>query len=196
MHELSPIVRALAMHRPRRSRWRKRWPRAAVAVLLKETDQGTQVLLVERAHRPGDPWSGDMAFPGGRIDAEDESSASRAACRETAEEIGVTISQADGVGRLSDQFSMDHRRRGPMVISPFVYRWPATAQLELNHEIAGYEWVTLAWLAEPAHRRRRNWPIGPFTLRMPSYDLQNERQLWGLTLRMLDELITLTRSGR
>lgn len=195
MHELAPIISALAHHQARRNRWRKRCARAAVAVVLRESDQGAQALLVERAHRPGDPWSGDMAFPGGRVDAADELSASRAACRETAEEIGLALSRADGIGRLSDQLSLDHRRRGLMIISPFVYRWPPQARLQTNHEIADCEWVSLAWLAEAAHRQRLDWRIGPLTLAMPSYTLGGQRHLWGLTLRMLDELIGLAHRG-
>lgn len=191
MHELSSIEQTLAAHRPRRSRWRHRLARAAVAVVLRETDQGAQALLVERAHRPGDPWSGDMAFPGGRVDRHDEASASHAACRETREEVGLVIGRADGIGRLSDQITLDHRRRGLMVISPFVYRCPDHARLIYNHEIANSEWVTLGWLAEPGHRRPYNWTIGRITLPMPSYALAQERRLWGLTLGMLDELLAV-----
>lgn len=191
MHELAPIISALTRHQARRNHWRRRCTRAAVAVVLRESDQGAQALLVQRAHRPGDPWSGDMAFPGGRVDAVDELSASRAACRETAEEIGLQINRTDGVGRLSDRLSLDHRRRGLMIISPFVYRWPAQARLHTNHEIAGCEWVTLAWLAEHSHRQRLDWRLGPATLAMPSYPLGHKRHLWGLTLRILDELIDL-----
>jgi len=191
MHELAPIITALARHRPRRNRWRKRLARAAVAVVLRESAQGAQVLLVERAHRPGDPWSGDMAFPGGRVDAEDEASASRAARRECFEEVGLALDRQHDIGRLSDQLSPDHRRRALMVISPFVYRWPDAGRLQTNHEIAGIEWVTLGWLAEHAHRQRLDWLVGPISLSMPSYALQGQRRLWGLTLRMLDELLVI-----
>lgn len=191
MHELTPLITSLAEYRPRRHRWRRRLPRAAVAVVLRETNQGAQALLVERARRPGDPWSGDMAFPGGRVDAGDELSASRAACRETVEEIGLAIGRRDGIGRLSDRLSLDHRRRGLMVISPFVYRWPAEGCLQTNHEIAGCEWISLAWLAEHTHRQRLDWRLGPIALGMPSYELGDQRHLWGLTLGMLDELIAL-----
>ncbi|GAB3672021.1 CoA pyrophosphatase [Salinisphaera aquimarina] len=167
--------------------------RAAVALVLRETRQGAEVLLVERAHRAGDPWSGDMAFPGGHVDAADEASASRAACRETAEEVGLRITRAEGIGRLSDQLTLDHRRRAPMVVSPFVYRLDDRRTPTLNHEITAYRWLALAWLDEPEHRATLRWQLGRLSLPMPCYDCGNDRRLWGLTLRMLDELLALAR---
>lgn len=188
MHELAPLIARLERHRPRRHPWRRRLKRAAVAALLRDSSQGAQVLVVERAHRPGDPWSGDMALPGGRIEATDEASASRAACRETAEEIGVEIDRSMGLGRLSDRLSLDHGRRRPMVISPFVYRWPAGATIQPNAEIADWQWLSLAWLDEPANRGRLIWRVRGFARPMPCHDCGDGRRLWGLTLAMLDEL--------
>lgn len=188
MHELAPLIAGLESHRPRRHPLRHRLKRAAVAALLRDSRQGAQVLVVERAHRPGDPWSGDMALPGGRIEAVDEASASRTACRETAEEIGVAIDRSLGLGRLSDRLTLGHGRRRPMVISPFVYRWPAEARIASNAEIAGWQWLSLAWLDEPANRGRLTWHVRGVAKSMPCYDCGDGRRLWGLTLLMLDEL--------
>jgi 8-oxo-dGTP pyrophosphatase MutT (NUDIX family) len=74
---------------------------AAVAVVLREADGGPEVLFIERARRAGDPWSGHMAFPGGRIDPED-AHARGAAERETREEVGVDLAGAEPLGRLDD----------------------------------------------------------------------------------------------
>lgn len=188
MHEIAPLVAALAHHRPRRLRWRRRLKRAAVAVILRESRQGAEALLAVRAHRDGDPWSGDMAFPGGRVDAVDEASASTAARRETEEEIGLRLSRDDGIGRLSDRLTLDHGRRAPMVVSPFVYRCTDEATPRLNHEITATRWVALAWLDEPIHRDTMRWQIGRVVLSMPCYDCGDGQRLWGLTLAMLDEL--------
>src|ERR1700682_285931 len=43
-------------------------PRAAVAAVLRAGTTGPEILFIERAKREGDPWSGHMAFPGGRRD--------------------------------------------------------------------------------------------------------------------------------
>ena len=193
MHELAPITHALAQYRAKRLRMRRRLKRAAVAVILRESRQGAEVLLALRAHRAGDPWSGDMAFPGGRVDAVDDASASRAACRETGEEVGLKISREQGIGRLNDRLTLDHRRRAPMVVSPFVYRLEQCIEPVLNHEIAATRWLALAWLDEPANRQTMRWRIGRLNLSMPCYDCGNGQRLWGLTLAMLDELCGLVR---
>ncbi|MES1930988.1 NUDIX hydrolase [Salinisphaera shabanensis T35B1] len=193
MHELAPITRTLADYRARRLRFRRYLKRAAVAVILRDSGQGAQVLLALRAHREGDPWSGDMAFPGGRVDAADEASASRAACRETHEEVGLRITREHGIGRLNDRLTLDHRRRAPMVVSPFVYRLEQRITPVLNHEIAATRWLSLAWLNEPVNRQTMRWRVGRASLPMPCYDCGDGQRLWGLTLAMLDELCGLVR---
>lgn len=193
MHELAPLIDALAGYRPRRRHLRRTLKRAAVAVILRESRQGAEVLLVQRARRAGDPWSGDMALPGGRVGAADEASASHAACRETFEEIGLRITRRKGVGRLSDRLTLDHRRRAPMIVSPFVYRAPDTFSLRLNHEIADTRWLPLGELAEPARRGTLHWPIAGLRLPMPYHECGPDQRLWGLTLLILDELCARAR---
>ena len=46
---------------------------AGVAVVLRVNDGEEQVLLIKRAERKDDPWSGQIAFPGGRVDRTDTS---------------------------------------------------------------------------------------------------------------------------
>lgn len=188
MHEIAPIATALHRYEPRRYRLRRRLKRAAVAVILRDSREGAQLLLALRAQRTGDPWSGDMAFPGGRVDALDETSASAAACRETAEEVGLTISRRDGIGRLNDRLTLDHRRRWPLVVSPFVYHLRSGFETTLNHEISATRWVSLAWLDEPANRERMRWSLGRIAVPMPCYRLERGERLWGLTLAIVDEL--------
>ena len=71
---------------------------AAVSLLLSENFQGTELLLIERAHQDGDPWSGQMAFPGGRRELQDETVLDTA-IRETAEEIGVHLDVENRISR-------------------------------------------------------------------------------------------------
>ena len=75
--------------------------RAAVAVVLGPTPEGLQLLFIERAQHPDDPWSGHIAFPGGRIEADDPSPRA-AAERETLEEVGLDLSNAEYWGRVDD----------------------------------------------------------------------------------------------
>src|SRR5262245_27327606 len=66
------------------------WARAAVAVVLRQIGEGLDLLLIQRSERHGDPWSGHMAFPGGRQHPSDIDLFATAA-RETCEEVGIDL---------------------------------------------------------------------------------------------------------
>ena len=72
---------------------------AAVAVILRDSGEHTEVLFILRATKQGDPWSGHMAFPGGHWEDQDKSLRETAA-RETMEEIGLDLSHAAFLGEL------------------------------------------------------------------------------------------------
>src|SRR5690625_6874508 len=82
----SAEVQQLLQQRRAGRKWYRRWaPRAAVAMALREQAGSLSVLMIERASRVGDPWSGHMAFPGGMMERTDRDSLTTAR-RETAEE--------------------------------------------------------------------------------------------------------------
>ena len=74
--------------------------RASVAIVLAGDSDACSVCFVERARRDGDPWSGDVAFPGGWAKHEAES-LREAAMRETHEEIGLSLADANHVGDVA-----------------------------------------------------------------------------------------------
>src|SRR5207244_5573124 len=74
---------------------------AAVALILLEGPQGLETLLIRRAERADDPWSGQVALPGGRRDPAD-GDLLVTAIRETRAETGVDLSAADRLGVLDD----------------------------------------------------------------------------------------------
>ncbi|MCD6188158.1 MAG: NUDIX domain-containing protein, partial [Desulfuromusa sp.] len=75
--------------------------RAAVAMLLRNNGEETEVLLIRRAELDKDPWSGDLGFPGGQIEEQD-SSPRTAAERETWEEIGCCLTEENYLGQSDD----------------------------------------------------------------------------------------------
>lgn len=180
-------------------RARKKWyrylcHRSAVALILREHEQGLDVLMIKRAEREGDPWSGHMAFPGGRLDKTDRHGLA-AAKRETWEEIGLS-SEAYGhcFGRLSDISTRPHSGKRPMVISAYVFGIEMVPPLTLNHEVAEVIWIPVSFLADRANRDTMTWERGRLSLKLPCYFYQGQR-IWGLSLMMLDELLAVIASN-
>ncbi|MBE0598517.1 MAG: CoA pyrophosphatase, partial [Desulfuromonadales bacterium] len=116
---------------------------AAVALLLRPTPGGPEMLFIERAECDGDPWSGDLGFPGGKVEPADASSR-QAAEREVREEIGVALEQALYLGRLDD-ISGAHL---PIIVSCFVWSVPPDPLLMLSEEAVSALWVPLPLLLD------------------------------------------------
>ena len=89
----------LAVHRPAVDDGGDPLIWAAVAVILAPDPDA--LLLIRRAERAGDPWSGHMALPGGRQEPT-EPDLFTTAVRETAEEVGLTLGRRNLIGALDD----------------------------------------------------------------------------------------------
>jgi 8-oxo-dGTP pyrophosphatase MutT (NUDIX family) len=167
--------------------------RAAVAIVLRDVEDGPQVLLIRRAEHVGDPWSGHMAFPGGREDPEDESLLATA-IRETREELALDLGTSGRLlGRLSDLPAVARGRRVGITITPFVFELTSAVVLAYRtEEVAEAIWVPLDPLM---HGRLRTTFAhdrdGERTL-SPAHDVDG-RIVWGLTYRMLESLFALLR---
>ncbi len=161
-------------------------PRAAVAVVLRDAATGPEVLLIERARHPDDPWSGHMAFPGGRVDPGDSDSRA-AAERETREEVGLTLDGAELLGRLDDIEGRHAGRPLSLVISAWVYHVKEHEPLVTNCEVETTLWVPLARLVDPSHRVEYPTAAGGFPGILVG---EPDRHIvWGLTYRFLEILL-------
>ena len=175
--------------------WRRMAKRAATGALLSDDSKvtggdGTHVLLMKRAERPGDPWSGDMSFPGGRMDPGDRI-VYTTVLREFEEEVGFDLSNgSDYLGRLSDSMARPPRwNRRPFVVSTFVFWQTEVPEFRLDPaEVADLAWIPLEFLADRSNRQRMTWKRGKLSVELPCY-WYGEHRLWGLTLRMLDDLL-------
>ena len=90
----------LNAHEPAMPEIGPRTRQAAVAAVLRPGLDDTEVLLIRRAERPGDPWSGQMAFPGGHLE-DDDPHLAHTAMRETAEEVGLDLADDALIGALA-----------------------------------------------------------------------------------------------
>jgi 8-oxo-dGTP pyrophosphatase MutT (NUDIX family) len=190
---LADIRYAFAAHRPSTTD-DARNGRAAVALVLRDVAGEPELLFIERARRAGDPWSGHMAFPGGRMERGD-SSARHAAERETLEEVGIALARGKLLGRLDDLGERHAGRSIGLVISAFVYEIAEPgADLALSDEVRTALWVPLAHLVDPALRTEYELRRGGSVVRYPGIRVggSDPRVVWGLTYRFLETFLAVT----
>lgn len=164
--------------------------RAAVALILREREGRPEVLFIERASRDGDPWSGHMAFPGGRVDPGDDGTR-QAAARETLEEVGVSLADRVYLGRLDDLEGRPQRNDG-MVISAHVWHVPDPEPLVPNYEVREAFWFPVAGLLD--QERHVTYPHATYGGRQLPGILVGDPDrhiVWGLTYRFLDIFLSV-----
>ncbi|MDQ6769647.1 MAG: CoA pyrophosphatase [Gemmatimonadota bacterium] len=164
--------------------------RAAVALIFRAGEGGApELLFIKRAEYPADPWSGQVAFPGGREEAGDVSLADTA-LRETREETGIDF-QRDGmvIGRLDDLRPQTVKLPAIMV-RPYVVLLSRVDRLLLSDEVALAFWVPLEAL-----RRAASWTETTVFARGIQMDRRAFRHeghvIWGMTERILAQLLAL-----
>ncbi len=180
MAAVNDVLRAL-QHRPPRPAAEP--PSAAVAAVL---SADLDLLFIRRSEWKGDPWSGHVSFPGGRVDSTDPGPL-EAAVRETREEVGLALEPSMLAGSLDDLAAVGGRPG--MVVRPYVFFWPgALPSLAPNGEVAETLFVPLGRLLDGTGRSTMTWQRDGVTATLPCVALGAHR-LWGLTLRMVDDLL-------
>jgi 8-oxo-dGTP pyrophosphatase MutT (NUDIX family) len=160
-------------------------PRAAVAVLLRPGGEGLELLLIRRAEREGDPWSGHVALPGGREQPEDAGPAATAA-RETDEEVGIHVARVGRMLGAVDPVWPQSARAPGIVVRPFVFAVPAATEAVPNrHEVDAALWIPLRELLEPGAVTEHLLEMeGIEPMRFPAFGARGY-VVWGLTHRIL-----------
>ena len=163
-------------------------PSAAVAAVLRNGPGGLDLLFIRRAEQRGDPWSGHMAWPGGHVDTDDPSPLATA-IRESIEELQLDL-ERDGELRGALPAVLTHLRKGPgpRLVAPFVFTVRGDPPLKPNHEVQEAVWVPLSFLTDRRNRGRFLWMGRGLPMVLPCFRYQG-RIIWGLTLRMIDDLL-------
>jgi 8-oxo-dGTP pyrophosphatase MutT (NUDIX family) len=157
--------------------------RAAVALILRDGAAGIEILLIRRAEHPQDPWSGQMAFPGGRAEPGEDLEAT--AIRETAEEIGIDIGTgAERLGILDEVRAMARLRPVSLTILPFVFRLRGPVEPVLGPEVRSLHWLPFDDLLAAERRSVLDYVDQGATLQFPCLRVE-DIVIWGLTYRML-----------
>ena len=159
---------------------------AAVAILLKPVDQDIKILFVKRAESPTDPWSGQMAFPGGKRDAKDQN-LKQTVVRETLEETNINL--LDGASFLGVMEALSPGRRLEMKILPFVVLLDYEPTIRLNeNELMSFVWISLEKLAQL--QSSVEFSFGKF----PAYII-GDNVIWGLTYRIVKKVVQALESN-
>ena len=157
--------------------------RAAVAAVLRRGPVDTELLLIRRAEREGDPWSGHMALPGGHLQAGDADLLATA-LRETREEVGIDLREHELLGALDEHPATAQGKFTGIVIAPFVFALRRDVELRPNHEVADLFWASIGRMARGESDAVKELQRDGRLVRFPGFGV-GEHVVWGLTHRML-----------
>ena len=150
---------------------------AAVALLLKPSGDDLRIFFVKRVENPTDPWSGQMAFPGGKRDPQDQD-LKQTVTRETLEETGINLHyNCRFLGALKP---MRSTQRPEMRVLPFIIVLEHEPSIDLNEELEWYIWISAEELVQ--HKGRAKLDFGA----VPAFSI-GDSVIWGLTYRILEK---------
>lgn len=192
---LKAVQEALAAGPPARIVGDPGWKYAATAAIFREGPGGAELLFIRRSAFNGDPWAGQIAFPGGRLEPTDVD-LEHTARRETREEVGLDL-QAPGVRALGALDELRARARtpiAPMAIRPYAFVLAdGSADLTPNFEVASAFWAPLAHLVDPDRRVRFDATRAGAPRTFDAVDLGPGVPLWGLTYQMVHDILARLR---
>ena len=161
--------------------------RAAILLALRRQGGEPEVLMIKRAEAEGDPWSGHIALPGGRMEPGDADLAVTAV-RETWEETGVDVARDGRLLGSLDDLTPRSPTLTPLVIRPYIALVRADVAIVPSHEVAAAFWVPLSAL-----RTATAWGTGTVHVRgvarQVSVFQHGEYTVWGLTERVLRQFL-------
>jgi 8-oxo-dGTP pyrophosphatase MutT (NUDIX family) len=192
MITLNQIQEATSAHQPILVESADGKRRASVALILHPAVSGLQLLFIVRAEKKGDPWSGHIAFPGGGVEPDDKNNRQTAE-RETKEETNLDLAKANYLGQLDDVTGTTLK----IVVSGFVYHVGFSPDLKLNYELRDFHWIPIETLLDPNRQKYHRFQFEGFDGSLPAIDILGPQKpiLWGLTYRLVGQLLQLVGQG-
>lgn len=162
--------------------------RAAVALVLRaDPAAGLDLLFIKRAEYAGDPWSGQIAFPGGRHEPHDVGLL-ETAVRETHEELGVDLGTAAVHLGTLDELWPRTPVLPPIVVRPHVFALGPDVAFALSHEVAAAFWAPLGALRSPDATFEATVLVRGEERRVPAVR-HVDYTIWGMTERIFRNLL-------
>lgn len=164
--------------------------KAAVALIFRVGEKGSaELLFIKRAEYEGDPWSGQIAFPGGREEPGDTSLA-ETAIRETREETGIDLAAEGMMIGVLDDLSPLTIRLPAVVVRPYVALLDRKEPLVLSPEVALAFWIPFGALTHA-----ESWREGTVSARGVQINARvfrhEDHVIWGMTERIVAQLLGL-----
>lgn len=163
---------------------------AAIALVLRPGAVGhPELLMIKRAEAEGDPWSGHVACPGGRMDPGDHD-LEQTAIRETWEETGVDLARDGRVLGALDDISPRTPVLPPIIVRPFIAVVKPDVDLVQSSEVAEAFWVPLDALRERASWGTALIMVRGYGEREVTVFRHGDYTVWGLTERVLRQFLS------
>ncbi len=165
-------------------------PAAIIVPILKV--EGHWNLLFIRRSISNDPHSGQVAFPGGRMESSD-SSPEEASLREAQEEIGLDPQDVEVLGRLPALLTVTNYKIYPVVgMIPYPYPFQPSPD-----EVQKIFTIPITWLAEPLNYRVEERLLPPPIGTVPTiyYQPYQDEILWGASAQIVHTFITILKSS-
>lgn len=161
---------------------------AAVLVCLgRRTDSCEVEVLVLRRTDEVPNHKGQMAFPGGAVDPQDQGDLVRTALREACEEVGLLPDHLSIAGELPSLPTLSRFWVTPILAFLTVPLDDLKLQAD-GREVAEFLWVPWSRLLTPGVFSEENWTRGSTVLKMPVYEISATHRIWGATATILHQL--------
>ncbi|HLK95088.1 MAG TPA: CoA pyrophosphatase [Nocardioidaceae bacterium] len=156
--------------------------KSAVLMLVAAGSRGPELVLIERAHDMRS-HAGQVAFPGGAADPDDDGPAATA-LREAQEEIGLDPDGVEVVAVLPALWLPPSN----FAVTPVLAWWRSESPIGAVDaaEVASVLRVPMCDLVDPARRFTVRHPLG---YRGPGFDLGDGLVLWGFTGGLVDQVL-------